>query len=73
MPKQPIPAQGFIACHGRKPAGWGRLPPSTKFLAQIRGGTGCEGFVDPVPWTIERTRWTQDGTAGDLVAVRLVE
>ena len=73
MPKQPIPAKGFTECHGRRPSGFARLSPETKVYAQIRGGSGTRGWVDPVPWKLERIRWDHDGSAGDLIGVRLVE
>lgn len=74
MPKQPIPAKGFTECHGRRPPGFARLSPETKVYAQIRGGSPeTAGFVDPVPWKLERIRWTHDGSAGDVVAIKRVE
>ena len=74
MPKAPIPAPGFVECHGRRPPGWASLPQSTKFYAQIRGGSPeTEGFVDPVPWTLERANFRHSDHPGDIVGARLVE
>lgn len=69
MPRQPIPATGFTLTKGRKP----RLPVGTKLLCQIRGNGITAGWVDPTPWPIETTRWDNDNTPGDVMAVKRVE
>ena len=65
MPRAPIPAEGFTLTKGRKP----RLPDDAKLLVQIR----LMGWVDPNPWPVGTTNFKQDGSEGDVVAVKRVE
>lgn len=58
-----VPAPGYTLTEGRKP----RLPAGYVLLCQLRNG-----HVDPYgkPWPIGDVRWSHDGSAGDVVAVK---
>ena len=65
MPRAPIPAPGFTLTKGRKP----KLPEDAKLLVQIR----LMGWVDQNPWAVGTTNFKQDGSEGDVVAVRRID